>query len=838
MKYPSAAVLAAALLTCSLGAKAEEVKMPALGDKYPKVIHYRYANNFPTNRGEDEAYEFWMRNFGTVMGAELDWRVTEEYPDRIPVIKRVKKEHPEQFIPFYLTGHIGLAGTDLQKQFSSGHWAYYPPVRVLQDIPAEEGETTLKVQIRAAAKPTTGAMIDEDWGGNITEASFGFGGGRGDDICLYSLKEDGTPDWENAEHVNLISMDVKNGTIVVKRGLYGSTPREFTGEVYAAPHIQVTRFQGWRYNFHPESPRDAQGRQAVDVWVEEYAKEVLPGGNAEHLDGLQLDTMVEDMWHGGRGMDLTNDQKPDAPEEMKQFAAGVVYAMKKLQEALKPHGKLLLPDGANRGFAYVNGWEVEGFPGRHDLDWRKYSAEGNRLILSEQLCVEPRFTMVQHKIFNYQLSDLNDEGKMEMLMRDTLPFHLSRAVMAYSTVNDSALTWYSLPPNEEDGSNGVYDEMRMGAEHRLAWLGRPVGDRVYVARAMPNLVSPEQVAKAVESKTSAEGEVSFQLTVEPTAQDLTVFTKIGGEPMQDLRVDVEMPRWVTVTLSGGERYPGYLIPADPAQTKTGYYDEDGSVHYFKPGTRLLTSWVQEYDALTIDEANPKGRAIFWEAESDVPEGGLLDLRAFGNGDFRVVAAPVDADGNAGEFVEIVAPFQQAGPTFFRRSAELDGFGLGGKRAVFRFISHSTAVWAQVAVGRPDAGGSLPAGPVEYSITGFVTPEPREQVFHFNNVPVGTPVALTISVEGEEPIQVASVEAFSAPGNIAREYEHGLVLTNIAPRPYTFDLGKLFPGKNFRRLQATPTQDTEVNNGQPVGATVDLQPIDGLFLVKVTEDAGE
>lgn len=48
-------------------------------------------------------------------------------------------------------------------------------------------------------------------------------------------------------------------------------------------------------------------------------------------------------------------------------------------------------------------------------------------------------------------------------------------------------------------------------------------------------------------------------------------------------------------------------------------------------------------------------------------------------------------------------------------------------------------------------------------------------------------------------------------------------------PYSFKLSKLFPGKHFRRLQATARQDAQANNGERVGDRVTLCPQEGLFL---------
>ena len=65
----------------------------------------------------------------------------------------------------------------------------------------------------------------------------------------------------------------------------------------------------------------------------------------------------------------------------------------------------------------------------------------------------------------------------------------------------------------------------------------------------------------------------------------------------------------------------------------------------------------------------------------------------------------------------------------------------------------------------------------------------------------------------------------------REFERGLVLANPSPRPYTFDLATLFPGRSFRRIQGSPRQDPATNNGAPVAGTLTLGPKDALFLVR-------
>jgi hypothetical protein len=94
------------------------------------------------------------------------------------------------------------------------------------------------------------------------------------------------------------------------------------------------------------------------------------------------------------------------------------------------------------------------------------------------------------------------------------------------------------------------------------------------------------------------------------------------------------------------------------------------------------------------------------------------------------------------------------------------------------------------------------------------------------------VDLAIEVEGGAPVWITEVSAHAAPDRMVRAFEKGIVLANPAPRPQTFDLSALAPGRRFRRLQGSAHQDPETNTGEAVGRTVTLGPKDGLFLVDV------
>jgi len=92
------------------------------------------------------------------------------------------------------------------------------------------------------------------------------------------------------------------------------------------------------------------------------------------------------------------------------------------------------------------------------------------------------------------------------------------------------------------------------------------------------------------------------------------------------------------------------------------------------------------------------------------------------------------------------------------------------------------------------------------------------------------VDIEITVEGPEPVRISRVAAYAHPDAIYREFTRGLVIANPSPRPYTFPLSELLPGKKYRRLRGSPSQDPKTNNGQAVESSVTLGPKDALFLV--------
>lgn len=126
--------------------------------------------------------------------------------------------------------------------------------------------------------------------------------------------------------------------------------------------------------------------------------------------------------------------------------------------------------------------------------------------------------------------------------------------------------------------------------------------------------------------------------------------------------------------------------------------------------------------------------------------------------------------------------------------------------------------------RDDGGGEV------REISSWFDDRAGTSTFAFRGIGPGR-VGIRLEVEGQEPISLARLTAHDHPDVMYREFEHGLVLANPSRRSYTFRLDEIAPGQRFRRLPGSANQDPETNNGERVGTTATVRPIDALFLVK-------
>jgi hypothetical protein len=137
-----------------------------------------------------------------------------------------------------------------------------------------------------------------------------------------------------------------------------------------------------------------------------------------------------------------------------------------------------------------------------------------------------------------------------------------------------------------------------------------------------------------------------------------------------------------------------------------------------------------------------------------------------------------------------------------------------------------------SIGRRVYVTATPDGDTDQAVKEFTwaNEKPFTATFYFKDVGPG-PVDLSFEVEGDRPVFFEKLSVHSATDAMYREFENGAIFANPSTHPYTFELGRLFPGAVFRRLEGSEGQDPQTNDGQPLGEELTLGPKDGLLVVR-------
>ncbi len=843
----TAVLLSAGFSTASANQVPE---LAVLGPEYPRAFFFRSSENGAYR--QNASYERWAGEYGRLMGIMgkcLDEEIVGRGRLNPEWYSRFKRDHPGQAVLLHFNGNARDPRYATERYFA-GHWVYRGAVKILSDVPAEEGETEIRVA---------------DAGG------FRIGGGRyrisNDDVALFGVTADGRHDWSRCEQVQLLSADARAGTIRVRRGCYGTRPLAFKAGVSRAAAHQVEGPWGrdnhllWYYNFSSLCPRDEEGKSCADRLVEELGRWFGRGGVLEALDGLEFDVMFNE---------TQGDTDGDGVEDggvvggLNVYGIGMAGFAKALRERLGP-GRIIQGDGAlgpggaasQRAFGFLNGIESEGWP---DLrDWRvdDWSGGLNRHLFWQANAFAPAFSYINHKWVEGVPGQPGETRNVEV------PFSRHRLAFAGAMFCDAAVTYAYMPPAGKGMPVGLWDELVCGVEGRPGWLGRPLGPAVRLAAGEPDrlagagapagqalagrirgavnvAVTPEGVV--VRAAGPAAGEVAFSIRDVPAGSaDFTVFLTASAAPRAGYPEG--MARFAEVGVAGDG------VPLSSAQPEAvGMCLRGAGEAALESATGALARYQREAKVggavLSAVAVHPPFKAckgaVFWCRDVEVPAGAELRFslgmgpRAPERSDgvwYSVHVAALDG-GQAGVYEKVFEETTKA-HAWLPRAVPLAQWA--GRRVSLKFVAdcgpndHATTdqgYWGDVKLvpaGVPEAGLTPPQSRMTW-----LNARPFDAAFYFRDVRSGT-VSLTFRIEGAEPVVLRSLTAHAAVDTRARLFENGLVLGNPGHSPATFDLARLAPGRSYRRLRATPLQDTQANNGEPVGATVALGALDGLFL---------
>lgn len=483
------------------------------------------------------SYEEWSARYGRlngVMGKMLDEELIGRSATQ-PYFRRFKQDHPHQAVLLHSNVDFRNPNSD-NHEFFAGHWLYYNGARVLDAIPAGAAEVTIRV-----SDPSPFNLHPFNANRDIP-----------DDVGVCALTADGKPDWSQAEQAQLIAIDREHSTIRLKRGLYHTTPRAFAaGRAYVASHVAQTwgtNNKLWQFNLATNSPRDAAGRSAAEVWGSMLSKAMSSGGELDFVDGVEFDVPFRrPMAIGGpRRADCDADGKPDDGVINGQpvFAVGVDQFFRALRAALP--AKLILADTGDRtqrSTASLNGVETEGWPRLRDPNFLAWSTALN----------EHRFWMARARppVFTYGLVKFrgNDEPA---------PFSTFRLAFAGPLMADAAVPFIETTPT---GANGVWDELVAGSLQRRNWLGRAVGPARHLALDTPDLL---KMVTRIDGK--AEGQtfiVRIPHVPHLVAGDLVVAVTARGERLPEYPKDSYRTLTLVVVPAGAPAKASADCPTTP-----------------------------------------------------------------------------------------------------------------------------------------------------------------------------------------------------------------------------------------------------------------------------------
>lgn len=833
-----------ALLFHSAGAAERNPdELRILNDGYPRAFFFRKSENIPAN---DPDYAKWEAEFSRLMGIigkSLDEEVLGRQTHNPEFFSRFKQENPEQVVLLHLNGNARDPRFEADN-FFAGHWIYRKPADILQDLPAKSGVSVIKVSDASLFRVNMGRYANSN-----------------DDIALFGLKPDGTYDWHDCEQVRLLSVDTKANSIRVRRGQYGTKPRAFkAGSSMAVAH-EVEGPWGknnnimWFYNYAAHCPRDKEGKTAADRYLEDLVRWFSKGGILEAYDGLEFDVLFN-VTRGDTNGDGIEDM--GVLDGINAYGLGVVQFLQSFREKMGSEF-IIQADGAlgeggirsQRGWAYINGIESEGWPDLNDHGIHDWSGGLNRQSYAQAFSAKPVFNYINHK-FIERIPGGNPGDKRN----PDLGFNIHRLVFAAACFTDSALC-YSFPPRSDSkGLIGIWDELICGTDRKLGWLGQPMGPAVHMATQSSSLLPDKPlrdlISGQVKIRKTTEGiqvepidpkgpGFSFSIRHVPVdGTDLMVAARLKGQSLSTYpdsvarfgRLEVNSG---TNLISSGFINTGMCRRGEPEQQ----IEQDSGA---RCDLRTVKIQGDTRSALAIHPPY-KGKVgyTFWTRDIVVPDDSELHY-AIGmgakspersDGVWFSVQAAVIKDGKCGDYTKLKESSSKV-HEWKPQKVSLKQFG--GKEIRLKFVAdcgpnnNSTTDHGYWSNARILKSGSNPdqLTPPEDFMT-WVGPDLFESTFYYRHIRPGN-VDLNFHIEGTRPVTISSVSAHGQPDIMYRVFENGLVLANPGLSDYTFDLSVIAPGRQFRRLKATSTQDTRTNNGSPVGSKVTIGPKDALFLV--------
>ena len=525
--------------------------------KHPHMVAFRGEGIVPTHRN----YRTWSADLqGCSAVIRKFWDEEIDYkPQTVEWAQRYMKEHPETTFLWHLNSESRVAHDkpEVLRRYFPGHWALLAGVSVKQKVAAEQ----TKFFVSKPGIFNEVGFVDAKSNVNAPQ-----------DLVIVGRNADGSLDWSKCEYATISTVDRENKSIIVQRGRYGYNPLDY-GEkgIYIAPIIGSVWAGNrlWFYNHSTTCPRNAAGKNASDLFLEEIlAKIASETGELRDFDGIAFDIMY---WIARvKGMDLNNDGIADGDgivDGKHVWRDGMFDWLSRLREAVGQDYILTSDSGLakhQRAVGMLNGMEAEGFPYHRDA-FRSFSTPLNHFAYWQKFGM--RKNALNYAVIKYQ--EKKDISKADQYAR-------------FATATATCLDVFASRYTVREGS-GIHpiDELIAGTRNEAQWLGKFAGPLIRGEDSSPDLF--EGGGTALTKKFLAEVSVSngrytlenssilrlhgevgnalspIKLTIKdiqrPTGDIVVCFDVKSGSPLSLEFAGTPVPRMITAGIDGLPDYP-------------------------------------------------------------------------------------------------------------------------------------------------------------------------------------------------------------------------------------------------------------------------------------------
>ncbi|RYF11819.1 MAG: hypothetical protein EOO42_20850, partial [Flavobacteriales bacterium] len=494
--------------------------------------------------------------FGGMMVKSLNEEIARS--SNIPWIRKFKQNHPSQMALLHYNGNA-RDPLDAKGDYFAGHWLYYAGSKLLTDLKANEQESVVRVQDAKIYKTKMGRNKDAN-----------------EDIGLCELNADGTLNWNKSEQVKLISVDLENNTITVKRAQYGTAARAFTAtKSWAASHVTEgpwgkpgsTNGLLWLYNYASTCPKNGNGKTCSEVLIQDLVRHLKAGGDLDYNDGVTFDVLYHEI-NGlsfGRQADVNADGKGDngSINGVNLYGIGVYNFCKEFRKVMG-NEFIIIADGMittnQRAVGILNGMENEGWPSLRDPEMDDWSGGLNRNLFWIANTTLPSYTYINHKYLeNLKVKPADNIQRLILAVAQQLRIPISTGVQDMSS-----------PAPEPGELFGVWDELKMGTANKKYWLGKAIGAAKFLGRDQKDMLNGDGVKlspvfvsaftgadlvikkeiEGVKISASRNGDMMFGFPKIAT-RDMDLLITFKVKSMSRKNYPAAMPRLLTMNLNGG-----------------------------------------------------------------------------------------------------------------------------------------------------------------------------------------------------------------------------------------------------------------------------------------------